>query len=88
MQENMSVWVCVLIKFNPVCSAIETSYTIANLFVGNLDVILFGKWLTKALIRLHRYTGWTVPLLFECSKIRFSLDEAHIRSSGKLLRQR
>ena len=32
--------------------------------VASLDMILFRKPITKALIRLHRCAGWSVPVLF------------------------
>ena len=41
-------------------------------------ITLYRKPSTKVLIRLHRCSGWAVPLLFACNKIRFSHDEAHI----------
>ena len=39
------------------------------------------KRVTKALIRLHGYgyAGWSAPLLFACSEIRFSPDETHMQ---------
>ena len=43
--------------------------------VASLDMILFIKRITKALIRLCGCAGWSVPLLFSN---RFSRVEAHI----------
>ena len=34
--------------------------------------------ITKVLIGLHRCTGWYVPSLFACNKVRFSGVEAHL----------
>ena len=36
------------------------------------------KRITKALIRLRRYAGWYVPLLFTNAKYRVSRGEAHL----------
>ena len=40
------------------------SYKIGILLVVSLNMILFNKRITKALIRLHGCTGWSTPLLF------------------------
>ena len=50
--------------FNPVCSATETSKKIESLLVASLDMILCNKRVTKALIRLRGWAGWSAPLLF------------------------
>ena len=44
---------------------------------ANLDMILFNKRLTNALIRRHGCTGWSAFLLFANPEDRFSLVEAH-----------
>ena len=43
-------------RFKPVCSATE--------LVASLDMILFNKRITKALIKLRGCAGWSAPLLF------------------------
>ena len=40
-------------------------------------MILPKKRITKALIRLHGYAGWSAPLLFANPEDRFSRVEAH-----------
>ena len=47
-------------RLKPVSSAMESSLKIEILLVASLDMILSNK----ALIRLHRCTGWSAPLLF------------------------
>ena len=42
-------------------------------------IILYRKQITKALIRQPRCTGWSVPVLFSCSKISFSHYETDMR---------
>ena len=39
----------------------------------------FNTWgrTTKPLIRLCGYIGWSAPLMFACSYVRFSLDTLH-----------
>ena len=54
-------------RFKPVCSPTETSKRIA---ISLVDVIVFKKRITKALISLRGCAGWSAPL--------FSLVEAHI----------
>ena len=45
-------------------SATETSYKTEISLVASLDMILFKKRITKALIRLQGCAGWSAPLLF------------------------
>ena len=47
-----------------VSSAIETSKKTEISLVASLDVILFEKRITKALIRLRGCAGWSALLLF------------------------
>ena len=61
----------------PVYSYTETSLNIETLDVARLAIILFRKGITKALIRLCGFAGLSAPLLFTCSKVRFSSDEAY-----------
>ena len=51
-------------KLKPVSSATETSWKIEISLVASLDMILFNKRTTKALIRLRECAGWSAPLLF------------------------
>ena len=52
------------VRFKPVSSATETSYTIKISHVAGLDMILFSKQITKALIRMSGCAGWFATLLF------------------------
>ena len=56
----------------PVSSATETSLKIEILPVASLDMILFNKQITKVLIRLRAWAGWSTPLLFANPEDRFS----------------
>ena len=49
------------------------------LLVASLDMILSDKQIIKALIRLHRSAGWSVPLLFANTEDKFSCIEVHIK---------
>ena len=51
-------------RLKPACSATETSYQIEIWLVASLDIILSNKRITKALIRLCGWAGWSAPLLF------------------------
>ena len=48
----------------PVSSSTETSKKVDIWFVTSLDMILYKKWITKALISLYGCESWSVPLLF------------------------
>ena len=50
-------------RLKPACSATETSKKIAILLIANLDMIVFRKRITKALISLRGCAGWSAPLL-------------------------
>ena len=52
------------VRFQPACSATETSQKIEILLVAILDMILSYKGIKKALIRLRECAGWSAPLLF------------------------
>ena len=52
------------VRFQPACSATETSYKIEISLIASLDMILSDKCITKVLIRLRGYVGWSVPVLF------------------------
>ena len=56
-------------RIKPVCSPTETSKRIAISLVASIDVIVFKKRITKALISLRGCTSRSAPL--------FSLVEAH-----------
>ena len=45
--------------------------------VASLSIILSWERTTKALIRLRGCVGWSAPLMFACSYVRFSLDTVH-----------
>ena len=65
-------------NFKPACSATETTQKIEISLVGSSDMILSNQLITKALIRLGGYAGWSAPLLFTNSEDIFSRVEAHI----------
>ena len=48
----------------PTSSATETIYKSEILHVASFDMILSNKLITKALIRLLGWAGWSVALLF------------------------
>ena len=48
------------------CSETETKWEIKILYDASLYILLSSKQLTKALIRLHKCTGGSAPLLFPC----------------------
>ena len=56
--------VSVKAKFKPVSSATETCQKIEISLVKSLDMILYNKRITKALIRLRSCAGWSAPLWF------------------------
>ena len=58
------------VRFKPVFSATEKSKKDETLVVARLDMILSNKRITKALISLRRWAGWSVPF--------FSRFEAHV----------
>ena len=51
--ENLSSGVSDIARLKPVSSATETSYKIEIWLVSSLDMILYNKRITKALIRLR-----------------------------------
>ena len=62
------------VRLKPVSSATQTSYEIEILPAASLDMILFNKGITKALIKLCKCAGWSAPLLFANPRRRvFSL---------------
>ena len=48
----------------PACSATETSWKTKVLLVASLVMVLSSKRITKALVRLRAYAGWSASLLF------------------------
>ena len=50
-------------RLKPISSATETRYNREFSLVSSLDMILFNKLITKALIRLRGCAGWSAPLL-------------------------
>ena len=65
------------VRFKPASSATETSQKIEIALEASLGMIVLNTWITKALIRLGRCTGWSAPLLFANHKDRFSQVVAH-----------
>ena len=57
----------------PAFSATDTSQNIAMFIKLNYDAKI-----TKGLIRPRLFTYWSAPLLFECNKIMFFNDKAHM----------
>ena len=51
-------------SFKPVSSATETSYKIEILPVTRINMALSKKQITKMLIRLRGWAGWSAPVLF------------------------
>ena len=49
-------------RLKPVSSATETSLKIEISLVTSLDIVLNKTRITKALIRLRRCAGWSVPV--------------------------
>ena len=76
--EKPVFWVFDQVGLKPACSADETSHGLEILAMASRGIILYRQRTTKALIRLHRCSGWSAPLLFVCGINRFSHDEAHI----------
>ena len=58
------IGLCSEVRFKPACPATETSAKNEISPVASLDMIFSNKRITKALIRLRRCVGWSVPLLF------------------------
>ena len=56
------------VRFQPACSATGTSWKILISLVARFDMVLSKKPITKALIRLRGYAGWSAPLLFAYSR--------------------
>ena len=52
------------VRFKPACSATEISQKNDISLVASLDMVLSKTQITKALIRLHRCAGLSVPVLF------------------------
>ena len=69
------------VRHNPACSATELSWSLEISDIETRSIILSRKQTTKALIRLHRCTGWSAPLLFAYGINRFSHDVAQITES-------
>ena len=62
--ENVSSGVSDQVRLKPACSATETSYNLEISAIESRDIIISKQWTTKALIRLRRCAGRSVPLLF------------------------
>ena len=65
-------------RLKPTYSVTEISSVNAEILrVGSLSLILSWEPTIKALIRLRGCVGWSAPLMFACSYVRFSLDTVH-----------
>ena len=53
-----------LVRLKTACSTTKSNYNIELLLVASLDMILSSERIIKGLIRLHRFAGWSAPLLF------------------------
>ena len=49
------------VRFKPISSATETILKIEILLAASLDMILSNKQITRALIRLRGWAGWSAP---------------------------
>ena len=67
--------VCNKVRLKPACSATENSCSLGILDLAGIDIIFVRT--TKALIRQHGCTGWSVPFLSAYGISRISHDEAH-----------
>ena len=70
-------------RLKPISSATETiaSKKIEMSLVASLDMIFSKKRITKALISLRGYAGWSAYMVFANPEDRFSRVEAHMVSS-------
>ena len=53
--------------------------------LASVSIILYCERTVKALIRLRRCVGWSAPLMFACSYVRFSLDTVHKNDNYKFM---
>ena len=68
-------WVCDHVRLKQVCSAKETSYSLEILAVASIGIVLSETRITKVLIRLCGWAGWSVVCAFVvpiCQKQVFS----------------
>ena len=63
-------------RLKPVSSATETRYNSEISLVASLDMILFNKRITKALIRKRGCAGWSAHFCSQTPEDRFSRVEA------------
>ena len=66
-------------RFKAVSSATETSLKNEILLVASLDMILYKKRITKAMISLSGCADWSVPLLLANPEDRFHMHLRHIK---------
>ena len=64
-------------RLKPTYSVTEISKNAEILRITSLSIILYWELTIKALIKLRGCVGWSVPLMFACSYVRFSLDTVH-----------
>ena len=65
-------------RLKPVSSATETSKIVEISLEASLDIRLFNKRMTKALIRLRVCASWSAPLLFATLRRQVSRVEAQM----------
>ena len=64
-------------RLKPTYSVTEISWDAEILRGASLSIKLSWERTTKPLIRLCGCVGWSSPLMFACSYVRFSLDMLH-----------
>ena len=77
-----------LVRLKPACSGKEASKGLEISAIASRGIILSRQRTTKALIRLRRWAGWSVPLLYAYGKNRFSHDVTHIFQLWNILHLR
>ena len=70
------------VRFKPAYLSAETSKNIEILVAACIDMVLFNKLITKALIRPRVCAGWSAPLLFANPRRQdFSCQGTYMRHS-------
>ena len=65
------LWVCNQVSVKLACSATEASYCLKSCNLARTGILLSMQWITKVLVRLHRFAGWYAPLSFAYDKTGF-----------------
>ena len=60
------------VQLKPVCSAMEKIARSLKLCILLVELLYYPESITKALIGLCGWAGWSGALLFACNKVRFS----------------